>query len=71
MGRLFSAFREAALRFSKDGCGFLAQAIASQDQSPPAAVPERESEHAPQLVDKLEVQVLVEMDQHLAIAAGA
>jgi membrane protein len=28
MGRLFSAFREAALRFSKDGCGFLAQAIA-------------------------------------------
>jgi membrane protein len=28
MGRLFSAFREAGVRFSRDGCAFLAQALA-------------------------------------------
>ena len=49
----------------------LAQPVAGDQQPAAPAVPEREGEHAAQPVDAVVAEVLVEVDDHLGVAAGA
>ena len=48
---------------------FLAHPVAGQQKSLFALVPERESEHAPKMLDTVVSMLLVEVENHLAIAA--